>query len=121
MRASSAAKSAALAGPQNPATKTVAKAKPLTRLPPDCDPGSAPSPAVCRGRGDGEQMFGDMVDRLAQTQLVPVVHRRDPRTAQRPPRVWRSGAREVPVDPPGRASWGSTHGVASHRSRAPTL
>jgi predicted transcriptional regulator len=31
------------------------------------------------------------------------VHRRDPRGAKRPPRVWRSGAREVPVDPPGQA------------------
>jgi Ketopantoate reductase PanE/ApbA len=28
-------------------------------------------------------------------RLVQVVHRRDPRAAQRPPRVWRSGAREV--------------------------
>jgi Transposase, Mutator family len=33
-------------------------------------------------------------------RLVQVVHRRDPRAAQRPPRVWRSGAREVPVHPP---------------------
>jgi hypothetical protein len=28
-------------------------------------------------------------------RLVQVVHRRNPRAAQRPPRVWRSGAREV--------------------------
>src|SRR5437868_15393951 len=37
------------------------------------------SPAVCKGRGDGGRVFGDMVDRLALAQLVPVVHRRDPR------------------------------------------
>jgi len=35
--------------------------------------------------------------------LVQVVHRRDPRIVQRPPRVWRSDAREVPVYPPGQA------------------
>src|SRR5882762_6242608 len=56
----------------------------------------------CEGRRHGGQVFGDMVDGLTPAQLVPVVHRRDPRTAQRPPRVWRSGAWEVPVDPPGR-------------------
>jgi hypothetical protein len=36
-------------------------------------------------------------------RLVQVVHRRDPRAAQRPPRVRRRGAREVLVDPPGQA------------------
>ena len=36
-------------------------------------------------------------------RLVQVVHRRDPRAAQRPPRVWRRGAREVTVGPPGQA------------------
>jgi len=36
-------------------------------------------------------------------RLVQVVHRWDPRIAQRPPRVWRSDAREVPVNPPGQA------------------
>ena len=35
--------------------------------------------------------------------FVPVVHRRGPRGAERPPRVRRSEAREVPVDPPGQA------------------
>jgi len=52
-------------------------------------------------RGDSEQVFGNMVDGLALMQLVPVVHRKDPRAAQRPPRVLRSGAPEVPVDSPG--------------------
>src|ERR1700758_804622 len=79
-----------------------------------------PSPALCKGWRDGEQVFGDMVDGLALTQLVPVVHRRDPRAAQRPPQVWRSGAWEVPVDPPGRASWGVAHGAVSRRSRVAT-
>src|SRR5258707_11370669 len=37
------------------------------------------TPALCKGWGDGGQVFGDIVDRLALTQLVPVVHRRDPR------------------------------------------
>ena len=32
--------------------------------------------------------------------VVPVVHRRDPRAAQRPLSGRRSGAREVPVGPP---------------------
>jgi CRISPR associated protein, Cas1 family len=36
-------------------------------------------------------------------RLVQVVHRRDPRAAQRPSRVWRSSAREEPVHPPGQA------------------
>ena len=40
----------------------------------------------------------------------------------RPPRVWRRGAREVPEDPPGRASRRIAHGAASERPRvsAPT-
>src|SRR2546423_9254310 len=38
-----------------------------------------PSLSRCKGPGDGGQVFGDIVDRLALTQLVPVVHRRDPR------------------------------------------
>ena len=37
-----------------------------------------PSPPLKRP-GDSGQVFGDMVDGLAQAQLVPVVHRRDPR------------------------------------------
>ena len=37
-------------------------------------------------------------------RVVPEVHRGDPREAQRPSRVWRSGARGVPVDPRGRAA-----------------
>jgi hypothetical protein len=67
---------------------------------------SAPSPALCKGRGDSEQVFGDMVDGLTQAQLVPVVHRRDPRaprataTSLAERRAWK-----VPVDPPGQASW----------------
>ena len=32
------------------------------------------------------------------------VHRGDPRIAERPPRVWRSNARGVPVGPRGRAA-----------------
>jgi hypothetical protein len=36
-------------------------------------------------------------------RLVQVVHRRVPCAAKRPSRVWRSGAREVPVHPPGQA------------------
>ena len=35
--------------------------------------------------------------------LAQVVHRRDPRAAERPSRVWRSSVREVPVDPLGQA------------------
>ena len=33
-------------------------------------------------------------------RFVPEVHRRDPRAAERPTGGWRSGAREVPVNPP---------------------
>ena len=35
-------------------------------------------------------------------RVVHGVHRGDPRIAQRPPRVWRSDARGVPVGPCGR-------------------
>jgi hypothetical protein len=64
----------------------------------------------------------DIVSRCTgtRTQLDPVVHGRDPRAAQRTPPVLRSGAREVPVDPPGRASRQAAYGAASRRSRAPT-
>src|SRR5215472_1281976 len=41
-------------------------------------------------------------------ELVRLVHRRAPRIAERPPRVWRSDAREVPVDPGGRAGRGGS-------------
>ena len=58
-------------------------------------------------------MFGDMVDGLA--------NRRDPRARGATATIWRSGAREVPVDPPGRASRRAAHGAAWRRSRAPTL
>ena len=34
---------------------------------------------MCKGWGDNGRVFGDIVDRLALAQLVPVVHRRDPR------------------------------------------
>ena len=43
----------------------------------------------------------DVCPEAQPERLVQVVHRRDPRAAQRLPRVWRSGAREVPVYPPG--------------------
>jgi hypothetical protein len=43
---------------------------------------------------------------VAGAEPVPVVNRRDPRPARRAPRLTRRRAREVPVDPPGRAvSW----------------
>jgi hypothetical protein len=79
-----------------------------------------PSPPLCSGWEHSEQVFGDMVDRLARAQLVPVVHRGT--RAQRSDRheSGRSGAREVPVDPPGRASRRAAHDAASRRSTAPT-
>lgn len=62
-----------------------------------------------------------------EAQLVPVVHRACPgggrggtrAPAARPPRVWRRGAWEVPVDPPGRASPGGNPGAANRARGAP--
>jgi hypothetical protein len=43
-------------------------------------------------------------------EAVPVVNRRDPRATRRAPRLTRRRAREVPVDPSGRAvSWSRGH------------
>src|SRR3989442_10694000 len=46
---------------------------------------ASPPTRRCKGWRHGGQVFGDMVDGLTPAQLVPVVHRRDPRAAQRPP------------------------------------
>ena len=63
---------------------------------------TSPSPALCTGRRDGEQVFGDIMDGLIRTQLAPVVHRRDPR-ALRSDRHESGGAARVggPCGPTG--------------------
>ena len=65
-----------------------------------------------------------LVDQARQ-EAVPVVNRRDPRATRRAPRLTRRRAREVPVDPPGRAvSWSRRHfrfGFAGVDAGAPAL